>query len=818
MQATDPVQTLSLGDAHDAAYEAACGLISPTWPLDQLIAVNPFWELREKPAAEVAARIGALVRGHLLMDPEFYQQLKDAPPTERHLEAAAQELAAGTTPAVVETNGEAPAHWHNVSDLLDSHRDRDHEVAWRDEITHQISQFCADCFAPGGPFAGFAGNGPDHADAEGADTGETGSLYRQWLDSARHDVGIPILMGERRLGRQFKALPESAEELIAQATLELDVPDTAAELYAHALLLDINGWASWLAYLRWQARLQGGDSALMRDLLAIRMAWELVLWRHISAQDDQLARNLHYLWRQQLAAPERLLADHRAEQQNAWLWQRAAELAYQEQLAGKLAAAAAEAAAAPIKLQAVFCIDVRSELMRRHLEAQDPGVRTKGFAGFFGLPLEYRAAGTSFSRPQLPGLLAPAVEVTEEAERPVPGKLNQRTRWTELGDKPPAMFGLVEASGPLYAMKLFKDSFFPAPRRHPVNTLRTAQPLTLRRDGATLGIEERTELAATALHAMGLERDFAPVVMLVGHGSTSRNNPHAASLDCGACGGQTGELNSRALAELLNDRHVRAALAERGVEIPDETRFVAALHDTATDEIRTLESGVVLPAEVSDWLAAASAATRSERAAKLGVSGKKDAGVALERRSRDWSQVRPEWGLANNAAFIAASREQTRGLNLDGRVFLHDYDWREDGDGAVLELIMTAPMVVANWINMQYNASVTDNVRYGSGNKVLHNVVSGNLGVFEGNGGDLRIGLPMQSLHDGKRWMHTPLRLSVCLAAPQAAIQDVYERQAVVRDLVDNDWLFLFRLDDDGGLQRLYRDTWKPFSAGEAQS
>ncbi|MEM8768658.1 MAG: putative inorganic carbon transporter subunit DabA, partial [Pseudomonadota bacterium] len=495
--------------------------------------------------------------------------------------------------------------------------------------------------------------------------------------------------------------------------------------------------------------------------------------------------------------------------------QRAAEIAYQEELAGKLAASCAEAAAAPLKLQAVFCIDVRSELMRRHLEAQDPGVRTKGFAGFFGLPLEYRAAGTDFSRPQLPGLLAPAIEVTEEAELPLPGKVNQRTRWTELGDKPPAMFGLVEASGPLYAMKLFKDSFFPAPRRHPVNTLRTAQPLTLKKDGVPLEVEERAELAATALHAMGLERDFAPVVMLVGHGSTSRNNPHAASLDCGACGGQTGELNSRALAELLNDAKVRKVLGERGVQIPEGTRFIAALHDTSTDEISPLGCGVTFPEDVSEWLQAASAATRAERAEKLGVQEEKDTEAALEQRSRDWSQVRPEWGLANNAAFVAAPREHTRGLNLDGRVFLHDYDWREDHDGGVLELIMTAPMVVANWINTQYNASVADNVRYGSGNKVLHNVVNGNLGVFEGNGGDLRIGLPMQSLHDGERWMHTPLRLSVCLAAPQAAIQDVYERQAVVRDLVDNDWLFLFRLDDNGGLQRLYRDSWKPFS-GEA--
>ena len=181
----------------------------------------------------------------------------------------------------------------------------------------------------------------------------------------------------------------------------------------------------------------------------------------------------------------------------------------------------------------------------------------------------------------------------------------------------------------------------------------------------------------------------------------------------------------------------------------------------------------------------------------------------LTQRARDWSQVRPEWGLANNAAFIAAPRERTASLDLEGRSFLHDYDWRNDADLGVLELIMTAPMVVANWINMQYNASVTDNVRYGSGNKVLHNVVGGNMGVFEGNGGDLRIGLPLQSLHDGEHWMHTPLRLSVYIAAPADAIKGIYAKHDVVRQLVDNDWLFLFRLDEDGSVERLYRDNWQ---------
>jgi uncharacterized protein YbcC (UPF0753/DUF2309 family) len=167
----------------------------------------------------------------------------------------------------------------------------------------------------------------------------------------------------------------------------------------------------------------------------------------------------------------------------------------------------------------------------------------------------------------------------------------------------------------------------------------------------------------------------------------------------------------------------------------------------------------------------------------------------VKKRTNDWAQTRPEWGLANNAAFIVAPRSRSRAINLAGRSFLHDYDWRRDADGSILELIMTAPMVVTHWINMQYFASTVDNARYGSGNKVLHNVVGGRIGVFEGNGGDLRIGLPLQSLHDGERWVHTPLRLSVFIEAPQAGIEAVMKKHEVVRHLVDNRWLHLFRID-----------------------
>jgi uncharacterized protein YbcC (UPF0753/DUF2309 family) len=289
------------------------------------------------------------------------------------------------------------------------------------------------------------------------------------------------------------------------------------------------------------------------------------------------------------------------------------------------------------------------------------------------------------------------------------------------------------------------------------------------------------------------------------------NNPHAAGLDCGACAGQTGEASARVVAALLNDPAVRRGLRERGLAIPGDTWFLPGLHDTTVDDVHLFDTEV-LPAgyaeelaELRSWLKQAGEMTRMQRATLLGLGGRRGHSLeaSIRRRSRDWSQVRPEWGLSGNAAFIAAPRARTHGLDLGGRTFLHDYEWRADAGFKTLELIMTAPMVVATCINLQYYGSTVDNRRFGSGNKVLHNVVGGAIGVLEGNAGDLRTGLPMQSLHDGRRWIHEPLRLSVFLQAPQAPIEEIIARHALVQQLVDNGWLHLFRLDDrDGSTHR----------------
>ncbi|PHS65208.1 MAG: DUF2309 domain-containing protein [Thalassobium sp.] len=792
-----PVDSMALLAAVDAAGKR----IAPTWPLDQFIAVNPLWELRDQPFTDAAARLEALGRIRCLMPADHYarlwqrSQIRDA-----HLLRAAAELGAtDDIEALLQTLKQpaAEAHWHNLSDWLDSTRDRQHQMAWRDEITHQISQFCA---------AFCQQSGPQPAR----------HLYLSWVKQIRADRGIAILMGEPGLTKAFRELPDDPQALIliALAELGLSTPDQI-EAYAHALLLDINGWASWFAYQRWQSRLEGDSDDALPQLVAIRLGWELALWRHWQLRHEQGAQQLQQQWYSQLPQLSALVAQQRQAQKPLWVWQRAAEIARQQQELQILAQKPLATSPQP-KLQAIFCIDVRSEVMRRALEAQCPDIQTLGFAGFFGLPVAYTPVGTDLNRPQLPGLLAAGLRVSEGGHEAQAlgfarrGQQQKDAAWSDFSRGAATSFSMVEAAGLSYAAKLLRKTFGLEAEAHPVNDWPVTGQWTLWNGERPLTLSEKTDLADGILQAMSLKR-LAGEVLLVGHGSHTTNNPHAAGLDCGACGGQTGAVNVQVLAQLLNDDGVRKALADRGRVIPHSTRFVAVLHNTTTDHIHCFSQ---VTAAAGQWLSDATLLAQRERATALGLAHEpcfnqpQTLDAAISRRALDWSEVRPEWGLAGNSAFIVAPRSRTRGLNFGGRTFLHDYIWQDDASFSVLELIMTAPMVVTHWINMQYNASVSDPLKYGSGNKVLHNVVGGNLGVFEGNGGDLRIGLPQQSVHDGQQWMHEPLRLSVYIQAPAEAIAAIVERHENVRQLVDNDWLYLFRLDDNGVAARLYQGAW----------
>jgi uncharacterized protein YbcC (UPF0753/DUF2309 family) len=359
-------------------------------------------------------------------------------------------------------------------------------------------------------------------------------------------------------------------------------------------------------------------------------------------------------------------------------------------------------------------------------------------------------------------------------------------------------FAFVEATGPIYAGKLVRDALNLAPNAVPAGPAPRLDP--------ALDLGAQTDAAESILRAMSFTDNFARLVVLAGHGANVVNNPFASGLQCGACGGYSGEVNARLLAGLLNSTEVRDGLVARGIVVPKDTLFVAALHDTTTDEITLYTQDCVSSAhsvdlkKAGDWFKSAGSVTRGERALRLPRAADH---TDVTRRSRDWAETRPEWALAGCKAFVAAPRHRTAGKSMEGRAFLHDYDWANDKGFGVLELIMTAPVVVASWISLQYYGSTVAPETFGAGNKLLHNVTGG-IGVVEGNGGTLRAGLPWQSVHEGEAYAHDPLRLSVCIEAPREAMSEVLKKHDGVRALFDNRWLHLFALDESGRIAWRY--------------
>ena len=778
--------------------DRACARIAPAWPLDRFIAVNPFWGMIDTPLSDVAAKLRALSGAQLLMPRAWYrQEYREGRLRDEHLTAALATTGSGCSLANLRALLDQPEPGsltrQRVVDVMDGDRDLVHEVSWRHFVTHSVSQFCAAYFDEGQASVGPA---------------REGGLYASWRRQAVTDRSPAALMGLTTFRGMASELPASAQDLTVAALDALGVAAPERELYLWSLLLDQNGWASWCAYRRWNARLAGGDDDAISDLLAIRLAWE---WMLLRSGKETVGR----AWKLAVASWPAIDAAAAAARPDDWLLQTAIEIAWRGPVVSALAAGLARARPATPSVQAVFCIDVRSEVFRRALESAAGSVVTLGFAGFFGIPMDYRPLGAPSARPQLPGLLAPRLRAADtglpaDAEAHRARRLDLAASWTSFKTDALSTFTFVETLGLTYAGTLVADSVGLG-RAHASERAGLTRDADARRkprlvgdvDGGALDADARSELAATMLRAMSLTRDFARVVLLAGHGSTTRNNPHAAGLDCGACCGQTGEVNARAAAALLNEPEVRIGLARRGIEVPGTTWFVAGLHNTTTDELALFDLDELPASHRADlatlrgWLVDAGARARAERANLLGLQRVAPSRLrhAVRARTTDWAQVRAEWGLANNAAFIVAPRERSVHLDLRGRSFLHEYRHEEDEGYKVLELIMTAPMVVTHWINLQYYASTVDNARYGSGNKVLHNIVGGHIGVFEGNGGDLRIGLPMQSLHDGAGWIHTPLRLSAFIEAPRAAIAAVLDKHTHVRALVTNGWIELYYID-----------------------
>ncbi len=772
----------------DRAASGAAARIAPLWPLKSFVAVNPLLGMAECDLQSAGLLAARTVGARLTMPRSYYaKQIAAGRIKDRDIAQAIAELSRHGRRHVTSVERvraealkqEAPADMFKlptVASLAERHDGTD----WESFITSAVSDWAADFFDQG--LAMWSAANPD---------ADPWASYRE-VAAIDHSAELLGLKGARAA---FAALPQEPTALLILLTEELALAPEALEAYFHRLLADVAGWAAYARYRGWTRELRGEDGSAARQLLAIRAAWELVLFR--CHRDRDLAAH----WRASLHH----FTDDDAGQWLALNWtdlvlQLAQDFAAQRELAQGLSGnrkADDEPEARP-DVQAAFCIDVRSERYRRVLE-RSPAltIETLGFAGFFGMAVELKSDVDGDSA-RCPVLLEPGHSACAGHDHSVTDRF-LASRWARFQRAGVAGFSYVEALGLGYAWKLLKAGLGWADKPQ-----QTAIP------EIHASLEEKIGMAEGLLCGMSLTSGFAPLVVLAGHGSTTENNPYASALDCGACGGHAGDANARIAAQLLNDSAVRSGLLDRGIEIPADTQFVAALHDTTTDELVLLDADTLSPSPQLEGFRAqvelASRAARSERAATLGARS----GNAVRQRATDWSEVRPEWGLAGCRAFIAAPRGATRGLDLAARTFLHEYDHRLDDENAVLETILTAPLVVASWIAMQYYGSTVDNRHFGSGDKTLHNVVSG-IGVLEGSDGDLRTGLPLQSLHDGKSFLHEPLRLMAVIAAPVEAIDYIIFQHDGLADLVNNGWIQMHALDDEGVVwRRVASAQWEP--------
>ncbi len=805
-------------EAFDSAIAAACKRVPPMWPLRHFVAVNPFWGLVEKPFGQAVARMRKTSHSRLHMDADYYRKAWESGRIgEADLQAANAAVANGrhSLESLTAAWNARPVEMDDRILTFAEFVDAREGTFFADAIAEDLAKWCAAIF--------------DQGQAAWTPSGASIPLFQKWKSLAAWDRNPEMrgLAGFRALVRQ---LPDDPEACIAQALSALGVPAQSAEQLLHRQFLSLSGWASHVSQLVWTDSMAGKSNPALRELLAIRLAcdWALAIQYPTATESAEWMANVG-----QCALVEEPSSD-------TWsIWQAAVEISVQREFVealGRTSAPESSPGQRPAT-QAVFCIDVRSERMRLALESVSSTTETIGFAGFFGFPLRHVALGQDEGSALCPVLLNPTLTVRETLSEPREREALMTLRnarrtatsaWRGFKVSAVSSFSFVEACGLGFVVKLIRDSFgWPAVQSAPeLDGLSTCEQKRLVRHVACCGndsLEALADTAANALRKMGITRGFARIVLVCGHGSTTINNPYGSALDCGACGGHAGHTNARVAAQVFNDPEIRTLLVQRGIEIPADTWFVASLHDTTTDEVALLDSEAIPSSHrnsievLQQELSRASALVRRQRATSLGLDPD---GVGLDalvsQRSRDWAQVRPEWGLAGNAAFIAAPRTRTAGLPLDGRAFLHNYDAASDSDGSVLELILCAPMVVANWINMQYYASTIDNERFGSGTKVTHNVV-GTLGVVQGNGGDLRVGLPWQSVHDGSRFMHDPVRLNVFIEAAPDAMDAILAKHEVVRQLVENEWLHLFAMEPGNPTirQRKSHGTWTECVAPE---
>ncbi len=632
----------------------------------------------------------------------------------------------------------------------------------------------------------------DEGLAEWEMPGKEAGFYKAWRQLAAYDQELGIA--------SVNDIPKSASE----ALQEVLKPQKDKE-YIHIFTYHLASLPGWTGYINYRSESnslwQQAYPITMEDYLAVRL-WianqlklEIVPESNIDDTSNDFTDIQH-------------------------IWLKAWESTWQHQLVGSLEQQKSlvtddKTVQITPDAQMVFCIDTRSELIRRHVETKG-NYETFGYAGFFGIAMDYSNLEDGLNRKSCPPIVTSAYLVSEA---PQAGKKEKVLTFKRKNDTAqfgayflkrmknmlPSAFGFVEGSGFFYGFYLLIRTLAPGTfyRFKKKNTssyedICTPELQSVQDDDTlqlNIPIAEKAGIVKSAFDLTG-RQEFAPLILFIGHGGHSANNAFDSSLDCGACAASPGRHNARMLASLANETEVRSVLADKhNVHIPDSTVFIGAEHNTTTDEIELFDAHV--PSSHKEQIAKVKSnlvlAQQTATQDRLGIA--KNSVKIAERKANQWSETRPEWGLAKNAGFIIGPRSLTHKENLDGRCFLHSYNWKLDETGAALEGIMQGPMVVTQWINNHYYFSMVDNDTFGGGSKITHNI-TGRFGVVQGNGGDLKMGLPLQSLRSSDTEMyHKPLRLSVLIQVPKARIEDILTRNENLRTLLDNQWIYLMVMD-----------------------
>lgn len=791
-------KSLTIEEISDALHRVSL-LTPPLWTLRDIVAVNPFLGYSDKSILEahriIQSRLGAQVLPTLKDMVHFFSK---GAFTEIHIQKALSEKAQFSSSVkntqllsieeilkALELSKSGDERFDKIENLfttLAKYLDQSllNPGKWQSDIIVDISRFCSSRYDQGvARWSCFKGEG----------------IFKTWREYAISSRGM-YARGLIGFHTYIKELPIDALSAVSTMLEELDLHSIAvAEEYMGALLGELPGWGGFLRQEAWQDA--HDSSGELPELIAIRMAYDVALYK-----DNRFGVNLKNGVEKFSKPLKTSLAADKNEAIRYTLL-RASEIAYLESVQNKFIAIDThknmQSSKARASAQVVFCIDVRSEILRRHLGNTSSDIQTYGFAGFFGLPIQITDSDGK-DQPQCPVLLQPQISVkSRKINFDFPTKQIKQLL-QNFSRSANSCFTYVETIGFFSFFQMLKGLLV-LPSRNTAKTVEVGQKELYTLEN--IDHQSRVNLSKGILKNLGLKAPYARVVLLCGHDSQTENNPQAAGLACGACAGHGGAPNAYIAASLLNDEKIRIDLSLDGFSIPSDTVFFAGIHNTMTDEIAILSTAP--STHKNDMLSlhlnlqTASGMVRKERSVRLGIRQEDQMSErllsSLLMRGKDISEVRPEWALVGNACFIAAKTEDLRNINLEGRSFLHNYDSLLDPDGSVLETILTAPVVVASWINLQYFASSVDPEHFGSGTKTIHNIAAG-IGVVCGNDGDLAAGLSIQSVHDGVQLQHQPLRLQVFIQATMSNIDKIISKHSFLRDLIRNEWLLLYAVSN----------------------